>query len=72
MLIFNGYLDIFDQKFLIMKNKKEIKKLSLNKAIVTILNKEQQRMIVGGIDDTPVVGGVIITTKKTTSSQHGK
>lgn len=71
MLVFNRYLNIFDEKFLIMKNKNETKKLSLNKAIVTILNKEQQRRIVGGADDT--TGGVIIiTTKKTGSSQQGR
>ena len=61
-------------KYLIMKNKNEIKKLSLNKAIVTVLDKEQQRKIVGGTDyDTPGGGGVIIiTTKKTGSSQQGR
>ena len=46
-----------------MKNKIQIKKLSLNKETVTILNDNQLHMIKGGSSE------IIITTLKTQSSQ---
>jgi hypothetical protein len=49
-----------------MKNKIEIKKLSLNKETVTILNPKQLKAIVGGVlEQTPT----IITTLRTGGSQ---
>lgn len=44
-----------------MKNKKEIKKLSLNKETVTVLSNEQLKKVVGGSE-------IIITTKGYTKS----
>ena len=45
-----------------MKNKKEIKKLSLNKETVTVLSNEQLKSLVGGSEI------IIITTKGLTKS----